>query len=274
MNTELARDWYLTVPKLRDGDENISTTPGGIRLKITGRTRDAYGNTSLNGCPSDLETALNLRNAVHGQKSVAMGRSLTPFERDSGIDHLAAQVLVLPSGNQWREAVSTALLGPWCDSLWEGKQLPFTALGALKAEARTLHQQLVPLWRRRTRHGRLLSLDAPLGSGLSLYDLVVADVDFLAHTAGGVFEDERLNRVLRGLNPAERAVVFAYVEGEGATWTEAAAHTGHPDPAAFGERVRRKAKRLAGEQHRRAAQLVVRAAHPGFPSLTTRDSSR
>ena len=47
-----------------------------------------------------------------------------------------------------------------------------TAVGVLKAEAQLLHPQLVPLWRRRTRHGRVLSLDAALEDGLSLYDLV------------------------------------------------------------------------------------------------------
>ncbi|MFE6892015.1 hypothetical protein [Streptomyces sp. NPDC057694] len=126
-------------------------------------------------------------------------------------------------------------------------------MGALKAEARQVHRQLVPLWRRGTRHGRVLSLDAELGDNLSLYDLVADDVDYLAHTAGGVFQDDRLNRVLRDMNPAERQVVFAYAEGEGTTWTEAAVHAGALDAEAFGERVRRKAKRLAAEQARRAA---------------------
>jgi hypothetical protein len=50
--------------------------------------------------------------------------------------------------------------------------------------------------------------------------------------------------------------------GEGTTWAEAATSAGAPDPEAFGERVRRKAKRLAAEQRRRAAQR-----HPGLPSI-------
>jgi hypothetical protein len=121
------------------------------------------------------------------------------------------------------------------------------------ALCRCVHRQLVPVWRRRTRHGRVLSLEADLGDGLSLRDLVVADVDLLSRTVASVFEDERLNTVLAKLAPAERAVVFAYAEGEGATWTEAASAVGAADPEAFGERVRRKAKRLADEQRRRAA---------------------
>ncbi|MCX5256717.1 hypothetical protein OOK27_21690 [Streptomyces canus] len=166
---------------------------------------------------------------------------------------LAARELVLPSSSRWNEAVSTALLGSWCDPLMSYGHLPATTLGALRAEARTLHRQLVPLWRRRTRHGRVLSLDASLGDGLSLYDLVAMDIDLLAHTGSGVFEDERLNHVLHVLSPDEQRVVIAYADGEGTTWTEAAAVVGAADPEAFGERVRRKAKRQGAEQHRRAA---------------------
>ncbi|WOT40713.1 hypothetical protein [Streptomyces coeruleorubidus] len=161
--------------------------------------------------------------------------------------------LVLPDSPRWREAAGTALLGTWCNPLWETGELDATALSALRTEARTVHRQLMPVWRQRTRHGRVLSLDAALG-GFSLYDLVAADVRFLSHTAGDVFEDERLNMVLRGLNETERQVVFAYAEGEGTTWMEAATVAGADEPEMFGERVRRKTKRLAKEQARRARE--------------------
>lgn len=173
-------------------------------------------------------------------------------------NHTVLGRLVLPTGRRWQEAFGTALLGPWAAALARDGFLSCTALSVLRAETRTLHRQLTPIWRRRTRHGRVLSLDAPLGDCLSLYNLVAAHVDQLAHTLDGVFEDERLNRVLRCLDPTERAVVYAYAEGEGTTWAESAAVIGVPDPAAFGERVRRKAKRLAAEQVRRAA-----FRHPG-----------
>ncbi|MEU2554689.1 hypothetical protein ABZ589_23940 [Streptomyces sp. NPDC013313] len=81
---------------------------------------------------------------------------------------------------------------------------------------------------------------------------VAADVDLLMHAAGGVRQDERLDAVLRGLNDDERRVVFAYAESAGITWAEAAAASGATDPTAFGERVRRKVKRLADEQARRS----------------------
>ncbi|MFJ4368891.1 hypothetical protein ACIP4S_32815 [Streptomyces chartreusis] len=180
------------------------------------------------------------------------------------MDGVSAQALALPRSARWREAVETALIGDWNSALWDTGHLPSSALGTLKAEVRALHRQLVPLWRRRTVHGRVLSLDADLG-GLSLYDLVATDVDLLGHTTGGVFEDDRLNRVLRGLDPAERAVVFAYAEGEGTTWTEAATAAGATDPTALGERVRRKAKRIAAEQARphRVDIAVISPRRPG-----------
>ncbi|MFK0154066.1 hypothetical protein ACIQVK_18595 [Streptomyces sp. NPDC090493] len=124
-----------------------------------------------------------------------------------------------------------------------------------------LHRQLTPVWRGRTRHGRVWSLDAPLGDGLSLRDLVATDVDLLAHMASGVYEDERLNRVLRGLAEAERQVVVEYAARKGTTRTEAASAAGAAKPKAFGDRVRRKVNRLVAEQCRRAAQR--RPAPPG-----------
>ncbi|MFH8663114.1 hypothetical protein [Streptomyces afghaniensis] len=184
----------------------------------------------------------------------ALTYPLNPASRDAEMyTRDAARCLVLPTSPRWQQALETALLGPWSDSLWDAGQLPSTALSALKSETRTLHRQLVPIWRRRTQHGRVLSLDADLG-GMSLHDLVAADVDLLSHNTHGVFEDERLSTVLRALDPAERQVVFAYAQGEGTTWTEAAAAAGATSPDTFGERVRRKTKRLAAEQRRRTAQ--------------------
>lgn len=202
----------------------------------------------------DLVRALRFRGRATGAVEYFTGNpALSLSNCPAHVDDFAAEVLVLPRSERWREAVTHAINGGWCNPLIHEGCLPASTLGALRAEARTVHRQLVPLWRRRTRHGRVLSLDADLG-GLSLHDLVAADINLLVHTAGGVFADERLNTILRGLAPDELAVVIAYAEGEGTTWTEAATHTGAADPEAFGERVRRKTKRLAAEQQRRRAQ--------------------
>ncbi|MFE4574630.1 hypothetical protein [Streptomyces chartreusis] len=223
-------------------DLSIRDVDGGVRIRTYVSLDKRRG--ADESWPARCE---GMADVVTANLGVAAGRAT-----DLLLDNVAARVLILPRSPRWREALSTALVGSWCVPLWVDGFLPVTALSSLRAEARAVHRQLVPIWRRRTRHGRVLSLDADLG-GLSLYDLVAADVGLLAHTAGGVFEDDRLNRVLRALNPAERAVVFAYAEGEGTTWTEAATVAGVTDPAAFGERVRRKAKRIAAEQARRTA---------------------
>ncbi|MFF0170208.1 hypothetical protein [Streptomyces prasinus] len=228
----------------------VTPEPDGVRLLDPG-----HAHTRIVGCPEpELVQSLKLRGRALGLVEYLCGPTARTLDQSpEEVDSFGARVLVLPRSERWREAVATAILGDWCDPLLRTGYLPATALGALKTEARAVHRQLVPIWRRRTRHGRVLSLDADLG-GLSLHDLVAADVDLLARTAGGVFEDERLNAVLRGLTPDERRVALALAYGEGTTWTEAAAAASAAEPKAFGERVRCKVKRLTAEQRRRLAQ--------------------
>lgn len=224
-----------------DGTVRILSVEGGARLSDV----PAHITERSPGPPPSQELVGML---VSSQQAIDEG--LMPYD----LDGIAKDVLVLPRGAQWRNALRAALVGSWSDALWDTGYLPVTALGALKAQARREHRQQVPLWRRRTRHGRLLSLDAALGDGLSLYDLVAADVDVLDQVTATEFMDERVTAMLHRLDPAEQQVVLAYAYGEGGTWTEAAAVAGATDPEAFGERVRRKAKRLAAEQRRRTAQ--------------------
>ncbi|GHG63107.1 hypothetical protein [Streptomyces griseocarneus] len=66
--------------------------------------------------------------------------------------------------------------------------------------------------------------------------------------------DARLARILTALAPGERAVVLALGLPGVSTWTEAAEYAGADDPPAFGERVRRKTRRLAAEYKRRDGQ--------------------
>lgn len=150
--------------------------------------------------------------------------------------------------------MSTALLGDWVNPLYETNMLQTPSASFLRAEARAIHRQLVPVWRRRTKHGRVLSLDLPLGDGLCLYDLVADKPEPMAST---VIEDERLTALLHALTLQERQTVVARATADGTTWTEAAQIVGVDDPKSFGERVRRKVKRLIDEQQRRRAQAAV-----------------
>ncbi len=271
VNRESAHDRHHLIPGRRAGDGTayVVSTEDGIRLESPDKDRSIrirkWSLPLLSDVPPDLARAIAVRGTACGtwpNQEAILGLTRRPTNRDAAVDRLAAEILVLPRSQRWREAVSTALAGSWCDPLWQTGQLPATALGVLKAEARTVHRQLVPLWEQGTRRGRVLSLDADLG-GVSLYDLVAADVDLLAYTTDGVYEDERLNRVLRGLTENEKRVVVAYAAREGTTWTEAASAVGAPEPQAFGTRVRRKVKRLVDEQARRTAQPYGHVAQLG-----------
>ncbi|WP_432184924.1 hypothetical protein [Streptomyces tendae] len=172
------------------------------------------------------------------------------------VEAFAADVLGLARSARWREAVSTALLGDWVEPLFSGQRLDDAAVTRLRAEARITHRHLVPLWRRRTRHGRVLLLDTPLGDGLSLHDLASGITDTEAPLLGYDPEDARLAALIRALRPAERAAALAWADPHVRSWTEAAQQAGVDDPMAFGERVRRKCRRLAAELARRRSLTV------------------
>ncbi|WP_329146951.1 hypothetical protein OG275_21235 [Streptomyces niveus] len=182
--------------------------------------------------------------------------------RQDKVENFAARVLGVNRSTRWNEAVSTALMGDWTRSLDEHGCLQPEVLGQLRAEVHTIHRQLVPLWRRRVRRSRLLLLDAPLGDGLCLYDLVADRADLSDARLGTAIHDDRLLRIVQHLTSEERLVVIALAAGDGATWTEAAAHAGASDAAAFGERVRRKTRRLAvrAEERRAAARATADSA--------------
>nr|WP_237547630.1 hypothetical protein [Streptomyces sp. SID5476] len=184
----------------------------------------------------DLIEALNARDmALRGD-----GYWVDEFSRN----------LLHKRGARWRHAVSTALLGDWVNPLAEG-HLPREVIGSLKTEAERIHLQEVPLWRRGTRKGRVLSLDAPLGDGLCLYDLLDSRDDLHELATRGMISDARLLSLLKALTEDEAAVLLARAEESRITWTEAASAAGATDPVALGERVRRKVARLADMQQKR-----------------------
>lgn len=164
------------------------------------------------------------------------------------IDGFIGRSLVLPRGPQWNQAVSTALLGDWVAPLHDNGRIDGTVLGRIKSEAEAVHRQLVPLWRRRVRGSRVLLLETPLGDNLTLHDLIAGKLRMDDLVFEAAFGDARINAVLAGLHPAEQRVAMAWAHPAIATWTEAARFAGAASPEAFGERVRRKLKRL-GEQH-------------------------
>ncbi|MES5825575.1 hypothetical protein [Streptomyces sp. RG80] len=175
-------------------------------------------------------------------------------DRPWWIQDVTSRVLHLPQSPQWSEAVYTALLGNWPDPLTHQQELTPQAISVLRAEARTFHRQSTPLWRRRTRHGRVLSLDADLGDGYCLLDLLAAQASPHLDLAHWAIDDQRIGALLRSLTPLERRLVLARAAGEATTWTEAAMVSLVGNPQAVGDQVRRKVLRLIKEQERRREQ--------------------
>lgn len=70
--------------------------------------------------------------------------------------------------------------------------------------------------------------------------------------------------MLDRLHADELAVVHIYGTGPHETWESAAIAAGQP--AEFGNRIRRKCKRLGTELGRRSAAATDLAARPGLPS--------
>jgi hypothetical protein len=185
--------------------------------------------------------------------------SPSPGEIDGQLDRFITLGLDLPTGNRWREAASAALASDWLSHDY----ISFEAdLDGLRAKTRAAHRQLTPMWRRRIGGSRLLSLDAPLtAEGFTLYDLLIDGLTPQNVPHGEPeLDDHRIAAVLRALNSEERAVAIAWANDAVSTWAEAAASVSAVAPAAVGERVRRKLKRIGKQQTERAEAAAVTMA--------------
>ncbi|WP_157531434.1 MULTISPECIES: hypothetical protein [unclassified Kitasatospora] len=179
----------------------------------------------------DLVQALNARQAVlTGDRAALETFTRVGLGRWSG----------------WSEPVSTALIGPWADPFLAEGQLSPDSLQLLKREASSIHRQLAPVWRRKIDRSRLLLLDTPLGDGLTLYDLISNQSRPEDSLLAEELDDSRVPHVLRRLTPEEAVVAARWAADPDATWPGASLAAGHTE--AFGERVRRKLRRL-GNQH-------------------------
>ncbi|MFE1367226.1 hypothetical protein ACFW84_23725 [Streptomyces anulatus] len=166
------------------------------------------------------------------------------------VDGFTSEVLGRWSG--WRESVSTALLGDWASALFREGRLPPDAVTLLKKDASTVHRQHTPIWDRKIGKKRLLLLDTPLAEGATLHDLLADEPGPELPSSVDDLDDPRLQGILNQLTPQYRAVVLALGNPGVSTWAEAAALAGASAPGNYGEKVRRKVKRLAAEIGSRA----------------------
>ncbi|MFI9649943.1 hypothetical protein ACIHAA_27125 [Streptomyces sp. NPDC052040] len=234
-----------------------TSTPPAVTVYRDG-TVDTHRPTLYPPCATpEQRSELNL----HFDRVVEQSRAVRALEARQAalaghgdlVKAFATDVLGLSRHARWQEAVSTALLGDWIQPLFAGQRLDDIAVARLRTDAHTTHRHLLPVWRRRTRHGRVLLLETPLGDGLTLHDLACGIMN--AEDAPFAYEpdDARLAALIRALRPAERVAALAWADPDVRNWTEAARLAGADDPAVFGERVRRKCRRLAAELDRRRA---------------------
>ena len=172
------------------------------------------------------------------------------------VDTYVAGELCLPRGPKWNEAVVGILLADnmWFrdvpdygggDTLFPAESIVGDVSAFIRHEARREHRALVPIWSHRVGGRRLVSLDMPVGEGgLRLHDLVASGADPQDVVTALLPEDPRLATALEAMEPEERAVALAWASWKVASWEEAALLAGADNPAAMGERVRRKLKRL------------------------------
>jgi hypothetical protein len=113
------------------------------------------------------------------------------------------------------------------------------------AEARVINRQLKPIWLRQANRERVRLLDAPLGDGMTLYDVLSGQPATDTYFEG--FDDPRLIKILNALSEEEQVVTIARSRLGVNSWSEAARVAGVPQPEVVGEQVRRKVKRLANQ---------------------------
>lgn len=170
------------------------------------------------------------------------------------VDAFSQTWLGLSKPERWREAVEAALLGDWVNTLGTGQGSDPAVVWLLRRHADIEHRFLQPLWERTVGGKKLALLSTPTGPNQVLGDLLV-DGRLPEDTAlGAEYGDSRIVSVLRALGDDEAMVAdqWAWMRD---SWEKAAVDTGQP--AAYGERVRRKLKRLGKRYEERQANAAA-----------------
>ncbi|MFJ8969991.1 hypothetical protein ACIRJ3_37695 [Streptomyces anulatus] len=169
----------------------------------------------------------------------------------AAVDEFSRTWLHLGHPQAWREAVEMALLGDWVGALGRHLRRDAEIMELLHRHTQREHRSLQPLWERKSGGRTVRLLEAPVASGVSLRDVIADGGRPEDGLLRGEMEDPRVLAVLADLAPSEKAVAMAY-STQRMTWSQAAALGGAGDPDAFGNRVRRKLRRL-GLRHRTAS---------------------
>ncbi|MFJ3513187.1 hypothetical protein [Streptomyces luteogriseus] len=184
-----------------------------------------------------------LVSALEGQQAAVHGDNQV-------LDKVARSLLGIrnPRAGYWREAASTALMSDWVPLIHE-ENASLLVPQHLKRETDTVNKRLQPLWERKVNGRRVDLLDSPTAEGLTVGDLAASTAEPDQEYLRTSIDEPRVRSVLAALDPDEREVALAYARNPTVrTWTEAAEAVGRAQPEQFGERVRRKLKRLGAKQ--------------------------
>ncbi len=259
---ELSRAWSVPEADIEEIEQEGELRLGNDAMYFGDQVRvftvDNYGYRPglVSGPPPAVAAALRARDFA--VKTPGAPDSTSPKAAvGNPLDEFLQRHLVLRGGPQWREAASTVLAEDWFTGMPENRSIDEVFIGLTKPDVQAVHRQLVPLWRRKVSSSRVRTLEAPLGgSGLTLLDVVSGELRMDDLVFESCFDDPRIGAVLARLTAEERRVAMAWAHPCADTWTEAARFAGAADPEAFGERVRRKLKRLGIEYTRRRASAV------------------
>ncbi|MFJ2007971.1 hypothetical protein [Streptomyces chartreusis] len=151
---------------------------------------------------------------------------------------------------RWRKAMEMALLGDWVALLGTGRATRPYVHDVLRRHAAVEHRHLQPVWEGRIRGERTVLLGQSIDGTRTIADLLVehrSPEQVLLSNAVGL----RVSTVLRHLSAEELTLALAWAERGGA-WPEVAKDFNQDRQ--FGERVRRKLKRLGRHHTDRAAE--------------------
>jgi hypothetical protein len=225
--------------------------------------------TGISAAPSLADLLLRWREVAESGVGVLRGLARAAYKAaldaraavlrgdDGPVTRFIRNWLDLRASPERIEAVSAALL----EEGWDAGIPDNPAYLIADLRKRTVRQGRVlrPIWETQLNRRPVGMLDEPVrtsnGTLLTAADLVPGAQPPEDLVLASELEERRLRRVLDRLKPDELRVTNVYAQRSELTWAEAARIAGAADPAAVGERIRRKLKRLGAEDERRVALL-------------------
>lgn len=199
---------------------------------------------------SVTETAVKLAVRAAFRAAVRVREAIIHEENSEEIvrEFMLKVLDLFPNGEPHVEAAKEALL----EDAWL-KAEPENVKKVLRKRITELHRNHRLIGTTELGHHHIVSLQAPADRARSDSGMILTLEEALADPAAvedlvldlPEFRDPRIDRVLKKLKPAERKVADLYAVHDGMTWALAATVAGQSPE--FGERVRRKLRRLGDE---------------------------